>query len=100
MAKRVWQIVGRVFPKCGMISQAIAYCVFLAFFPMLLLAVRIASIWIGSKAAALDAIRNVTEFLPREAMRLWRTFWNMAGHRCGSTRWWGQRGRCWADRRR
>jgi membrane protein len=64
LAKRVWRIVGRVFPKCGMISQAIAYCVFLAFFPMLLLAVRIASIWIGSKAAAVDAIRNVTEFLP------------------------------------
>jgi membrane protein len=47
-----------------MISQAIAYSVFLAFFPMLLLAMKIASIWIGSKAAALDAIRNVTEFLP------------------------------------
>jgi len=47
-----------------MISQAIAYSVFLAFFPMLLLAVRIASSWIGSKTAILDAIRNFTEFLP------------------------------------
>lgn len=47
-----------------MISQAIAFNLFLAFFPALLLAVEFASSWIGSKTAMLDAIRNFTEFLP------------------------------------
>jgi len=47
-----------------MISQAIAFNLFLAFFPTLLLAVGLASRWIGNKAALLDTIRNLTEFLP------------------------------------
>ncbi len=47
-----------------MISQAIAFNVFLAFFPTLLLAVGLASSWIGSRTALLDAIRDFTEFLP------------------------------------
>lgn len=47
-----------------MIAQAIAFNTFLAFFPTLLLAVGLASSWIGSKTALLDAIRDFTEFLP------------------------------------
>lgn len=57
-------MIGRVFPRCGMISQAIAFNLFLAFFPTMLLAVGFASSWIGSKTATLEAIRNFTEFLP------------------------------------
>jgi membrane protein len=57
-------MLARVFPRCAMISQAIAYSVFLAFFPMLLLVVGLASSWIGSKTATLEALRNFTEFLP------------------------------------
>jgi len=64
LAKRIWRMVGRVYPRCSMISQAIAFNVFLAFFPTLLLAVGFASSWIGSKTAALEAIRNFTIFLP------------------------------------
>ena len=64
LARRVWGMVGRVFPRCGMISQAIAFNVFLAFFPTLLLAVGFASSWIGSKTELLETIRNFTEFLP------------------------------------
>ncbi len=64
MTKRVWRMLVRVFPRCGMISQAIAFNVFLAFFPTLLVAVGFASSWIGSKTETLDAIRNFTEFLP------------------------------------
>lgn len=64
MSKRLWRMVGRVYPRCSMISQAIAFNVFLAFFPTLLLAVGFASSWIGSKTATLDAIRDFTEFLP------------------------------------
>jgi len=54
----------RVFPRCSMISQAIAFNVFLAFFPTLLLAVGITSSWIGSRSGLLDAIRDFTQFLP------------------------------------
>jgi membrane protein len=57
-------MLGRVFPRCSMIAQAIAFNVFLAFFPTLLLAVGFASSWIGSKTETLEAIRNFTEFLP------------------------------------
>jgi membrane protein len=47
-----------------MISQAIAFNVFLAFFPTLLIAVGFAYTWIGNRTALLDAIRDFTEFLP------------------------------------
>ncbi len=47
-----------------MISQAIAFNVFLAFFPTLLLAVGLASSWIGTRTALLDTIRDFTQFLP------------------------------------
>src|SRR5258707_997372 len=64
LTTRLWGTFKRVFPRCGMISQAIAFNVFLAFFPTLLLAVGLASTWIGSRTALLDAIRNFTELLP------------------------------------
>jgi membrane protein len=57
-------MLGRVFPRCSMISQAIAFNVFLAFFPMMLLAVGFASSWLGSKTDTLEAIRNFTDLLP------------------------------------
>jgi len=55
---------GRVFPRCSMVSQAIAFNVFLSFFPTLLLAVGFASTWLGSKTDTLEAIRNFTDLLP------------------------------------
>jgi membrane protein len=61
---QIWGMFARVFPRCGMISQAIAFNVFLAFFPTLLLAVGLASSWIGTRAALLDTIRDFTRFLP------------------------------------
>jgi len=64
LVKRVARTVARVYPRCSMIAQAIAFNVFLAFFPTLLLAVGFASSWIGSKTATLDAIRDFTSFLP------------------------------------
>jgi membrane protein len=64
LSKRVWRVLRRAFPRCGIISQAIAFNLFLAFFPTLLLAVGLASSWIGSKTALLDAIRDFTSFLP------------------------------------
>ena len=64
MTKRVWRMLRRVFPRCSMISQAIAFNLFLAFFPTLLLAVGVAPTWIGSKTELLETIRSFTQFLP------------------------------------
>jgi membrane protein len=54
----------RVFPQCGMISQAIAFNLFLAFFPTLLIAVGFATSRIGGRTSLFDLIRDLTEFLP------------------------------------
>jgi membrane protein len=61
---KIWGVIGRVFPRCSVISQAIAFNVFLAFFPTLLMAVGLASSWIGTRTALLDTIRDFTQFLP------------------------------------
>src|SRR6516165_8992105 len=64
LAKRVWKVLARVFPRCGIISQAIAFNLFLAFFPTLLLAAGFGSSWLGSKTDLLEAIRDFVGFLP------------------------------------
>jgi len=64
VVRRVVRMVWRVYPRCSTIAQAIAFNVFLAFFPTLLLVVGFASSWLGSKTDTLDAIRDFTEFLP------------------------------------
>jgi len=61
---RIWHMFALTFRRCSILSQAIAFNLFLAFFPTLLLAVGLASTWIGSKTALLDAIRDFTSFLP------------------------------------
>jgi membrane protein len=47
-----------------MISQAIAFNLFLAFFPTLLIAVALATTRIGGKTSLLEMVRDLTEFLP------------------------------------
>ena len=64
LSKRSLRIFARVFPRCGMISQAIAFNLFLAFFPTLLLAVGIATSRWGSRTNLLDLITNFTSYLP------------------------------------
>jgi membrane protein len=64
LSKRSMRIFARVFPRCGMISQAIAFNLFLAFFPTLLLAVGIATSRWGSRTNMLDLITNFTNYLP------------------------------------
>jgi len=54
----------RVFPRCSMISQAIAFNLFLAFFPTLLMAVALATSRIGGKTSLLELISDLTEFMP------------------------------------
>jgi YihY family inner membrane protein len=62
--RRVYGMFSRVFPRCSMISQAIAYNLFLAFFPALLVAVSLATSRIGGKTSLLDLITDLTQFLP------------------------------------
>jgi membrane protein len=64
LVKTIYRVFARVYPQCSMIAQAIAFNVFLAFFPTLLLAVGFATSWIGNRTALLDAIRDFTQFLP------------------------------------
>lgn len=64
LLQRTLRMFGRVFPRCAMISQAIAFNLFLAFFPALLIAVGFATSRIGGKTSLFDLIRDFTEFLP------------------------------------
>lgn len=64
LARRGFRVLGRVFPRCGMVSQAIAFNLFLAFFPTLLIAVGFATTRLGGRTSLYDLIRDLTEFLP------------------------------------
>ncbi|GAC1638868.1 MAG: hypothetical protein NVS9B14_19660 [Candidatus Acidiferrum sp.] len=61
---RATNMFARVFPRCSMISQAIAFNLFLAFFPTLLLVVAIATSPLGSRTDLLDMITDFTRYLP------------------------------------
>ncbi|PYT98763.1 MAG: hypothetical protein DMG38_13910 [Acidobacteria bacterium] len=64
IAERGYRMFSRVFPGCSMISQAIAFNLFLAFFPTLLIAVALATTRIGGKTSLLELVKDFTEFLP------------------------------------
>jgi len=64
IVKRAYSMLTRVFPRCSMIAQAIAFNLFLAFFPALLIVVALATTRIGGKTSLLEMVRNLTEFLP------------------------------------
>jgi len=51
--RRVYGMFARVFPRCGVISQAIAFNLFLAFFPALLIAVALATSRIAERRVSL-----------------------------------------------
>jgi len=64
LAKRVWRMLARVFPRCTVLAQATAFNLFLAFFPTLLIAVGFATSPIGGRTSLLDLITDLTQFLP------------------------------------
>src|SRR5580693_1728647 len=64
LIRQTYRMFGRVFPRCGMISQAIAFNLFLAFFPALLIMVGFATSRIGGRTSLFDLIRDLTEFMP------------------------------------
>src|SRR5260370_5350990 len=64
LSKRALRMFGRVFPRCSMIAQAIAFNLFLAFFPTLLIAVGLSTSPIGGRTALFDLISDLTSLLP------------------------------------
>src|SRR6267378_2766648 len=64
LAKRALSMFGRVFPRCSMIAQAVAFNLFLAFSPTLLIAVGLATSPIGLRTNLFDLISDLTSFLP------------------------------------
>lgn len=64
LLRRAYRMFARVFPRCGVISQAIAFNLFLAFFPALLIAVALATSRIGGRTSLFDLITDLTQFLP------------------------------------
>jgi membrane protein len=64
LAKRALSMFGRVFPRCSMIAQAVAFNLFLAFFPALLIAVALATSRIGGHTSLFDLISGFTALLP------------------------------------
>jgi len=64
IGRRTYGMFTRVFPRCSMIAQAIAFNLFLAFFPALLIAVALATTRIGGKTSLFEMVQDLTEFLP------------------------------------
>ncbi len=64
LAKRAFGVFGRVFPRTSMIAQAVAYNLFLAFFPALLILVGVATSPIGRRTNMFDLIVDLTDLLP------------------------------------
>src|ERR1700694_446879 len=62
--RRAYRMFARGFSRCSMISQAIAFNLFVAFFPTLLIVVGLASSRIGGRTSLLDLITDLTHFLP------------------------------------
>jgi len=63
-AKRAYGVFGRVFPRTSMLAQAVAYNLFLAFFPALLILVGVATSPIGRRTNMFDLIIDLTDLLP------------------------------------
>jgi membrane protein len=64
LSKRALSMFARVFPRCSTIAQAVAYNLFLAFFPTLLIAVAFATSPLGERTNMLDLISDLTRLMP------------------------------------
>jgi len=63
LAKKLFRTTARVIPRCGMVSQAVAFNMFLAFFPSLLVALGLISSSLSGKNGQDLAVR-LSEILP------------------------------------
>jgi membrane protein len=79
LARRLFRMFFRVFPRCGMIAQAIAFNLFLAFFPTLLIAVGFATNPVGGRLGMFDLIADFTSFLPPGSQQIVSEFLTKGG---------------------
>jgi len=88
LAKKLFRTLARVIPQCGMVSQAVAFNMFLAFFPSLLVALGLMSRCLTGKngqelAVRLSAIlppggwQLISDFLLRREVNAWN--WVLLG---------------------
>jgi len=83
IAKKLFRTLARIIPQCGMVSQAVAFNMFLAFFSILLVALGLMSSSLSGKTGPdlvvrLSAIlppgswQLVSEFLVRRGVSPWK----------------------------
>src|SRR5207249_11807879 len=92
LLRRAYGMFARVFPQCSVISQAIAFNLFLAFFPTLLIAVALATSRIGGETSLFDLIADFTQFLPPGSQALVSEFMAKRGReawKVGAVGWKG-----------
>jgi membrane protein len=69
LAKKLFRTLARVFPQCGMVSQAVAFNMFLAFFAVLLTALSVMKSSLEGKGGQEVAIR-ISAILPPGSWQL------------------------------
>ena len=69
LAKKLVRTVARVVPQCGMVSQAVAFNMFLVFFPSLLFALGLMSSFLSGKSGQ-DLAARLTTILPPGSWQL------------------------------
>lgn len=84
LAKRLFRTLARVIPQCGMISQAVAFNMFLAFFPILLVALGLVSSFLGGESDQEPATR-LSAILPPGSRQLVSEF--LLRHQVNAFRW-------------
>jgi membrane protein len=84
LAKKLFRTLARVVPQCGMISQAVAFNMFLAFFPILLVALGLVSRFLGGEGGHEPATR-LSEILPPGSWPLVSEF--MLRHQVNALLW-------------
>jgi membrane protein len=88
LAKKLFRTLARVIPQCGMVSQAVAFNMFLAFFPILLVVLGLVSSSLGGGSGQEPVVRLsailppgswqlVSEFLLRREVNDWH--WALLG---------------------
>jgi membrane protein len=88
LAKKLFRTLARVIPQCGMVSQAVAFNMFLAFFPIMLIAMGLMSSFLTGKGGQELVVRLsanlppgswplVSDFLVRREVNPWN--WVLLG---------------------
>jgi membrane protein len=83
LAKKLFRTLARVIPQCGMVSQAVAFNMFLAFFPTLLVALGLVSSSLRGKSGQELALR-LSEILPPGS---WQLVSELLLHRENAWQW-------------